>query len=636
MEKIDIKEVEEIVNQMDIDNKVQFDLFRKIDEAVNCSFTPDKAVSELPYIKGRHFAATDVADARNAGTRTFSSLLPDISISPVMDNQGEYDRVEKLEQAWKWEMERMSRPVNGKKGFHDAIVESAITYHKIAFQTEYLPYKYKGNTDPRIKSLLMRKCFNWTVHHPGTVTALYSDYGLERVRKKGDFTAQQIVDNFGKGNPGVAKFLSENVSYNRSDLLRVKFTLHDYTDWKHRVIYLSSEGSNSPKYELMNEKHGLPFIPWVVVDYGNPLWQSILDSGLWNNLQHMLLMQFSKAVATGMRSDLVIETPDGKLSNVWIDYQNPLNPIVIPSGSRITPLPSNNLDQAFVTQLGNMSDNVSRSTVARILQDTSQYSNSPFSSLNAAITTALGQLSPAKRIAETAESEGIFQGFQWIKHSKIPFVGYRNKSSDPKIEGDKPYMQGSPIYITHEDVPSQSEMEKMTPQEINLHSQKTFFDLESLYINVELKSANVVDEQAKLNMLINARREFGMSQKEAWERMDWDGFEMNQTQRASETLFDAELNKAVQMKMAEVQMQQQQAQMQMQQQAQQEQQAQIQQQQQMMSQQTAVNDMSAASQFAGMEGVDMRTGGMPAAMQAPNATREAITGQTMGGDQIPV
>lgn len=631
-----ISEVIEIVNQMDIDGKAQRDLFSKIDDAVNCKFEPDAAIANLPYAVGRHFASTEVADAKNAGVRTFSSLLPDVRISPVMDNQGEYDRVEKMEQAWKWEMERMARPVNGKKGFHDAIVDSAITYHKVALQTEYLPYKFKDRKDPRTKSLLMRKCFNWVIHHPGTVDAVYSDYGVERVRKKGEFTAQQIVDNFGRENPGVAKMISENAGKNKSDLMKMKFTLHDYTDWDYRVIYLTQSDTSSAgaKYVLMNEKHGLPFIPWVVVDYGNPLWQSILDSGLWNNLQHMLFMSFSKAVATGMRSDLVVETPQGKMEGVWIDYQNPLNPIAIPTGSKVTNLPSNNLDVAFTEQLARMSENVARSTVARILQDTSQYSNSPFSSLNAAITTALGQLSPAKRIAETAEAEAIFQGFQWIKHSKIPFTAYRKKAGDAKIEGSDPYMSGSPIYITHEDVPSQEKVMGMTPQEQALESQKTYFDLQSMYIGVELKSANVVDEQAKLNMLINAKREFGMASKEVWERMGWDGYEINQLQRAMEFLFDAEIQNTLGMKSLAVEDAR--NRMTLAAQAEAQQVAQQQAQEQAMSQQAQMNEMSAGSQFAGMEGVDMRGGGNPAAMQAPNATREAITGRTTGGDQIPV
>lgn len=627
-DKLRIEEVEEIAAQMEQDGKERRERYRKIDEAVACVFNPDANIAALPFVSGRKFALTDIADARNAGVRTFTSLLPDIRISPVMDNQGEYDRVDRMEQAWKWEMEKMNRPINGKKGIHDQIVEDAITYHAVALQTEYLPYKFKGRTsDPRIKSILSRKTFNWVRHHPGTVEAKYSDFGMESVLKKGDFTAQQLIDNFGRENEGIVKMLDDLKGKNKAELMKTKFTLYDYTDWNYRVQYITS-GSSKSRFELMNEKHGLPFIPWVVVDYGDPLWQAVIDSGHWNNLQHLKIIKFSKAVAMGMRSDLVVETPDGSLKGVWIDYQNPTNPIVIPAGSNVRNLPANNLDPQFESEYQEARSDVSRSTVAKVLQDITPYINSPFSSLNAGITMALGQLSPARRVAEAAEAEAIFQGFQWIKHSRMPFYAFRRKGTDSKIEGGTPYMAGSHIMITHEEPPTQEQMQGMNEKESQLAAKKIYFDLDHLYINVELQSANVTDEQAKMNLYINAMREAGMSKKEVWERMNWDGFEMNQIQRGSEVLYDAELGKLAKLKDLEVQQIAQQAQM--------EQQAQMQQAQaqQMQTMQNATNDLNAASQFAGMEGVDMRGGGMAAAMGAPNETRETITGRTMGGNAV--
>lgn len=618
-DKLVIEEVVSIVDQMERDGRKRRELYQKIDDAVGCVFTPDPAVSQLPYIQGRHFASTEIADARNTGVRTFSSLLPDIHIQPVQDNEGEYDRVDKMEQAWLWEMQRMNRPVNGQKGIHDKIVESAITYHAVALQTEYLPYKLKGKDDRRIKGILNRKNFNWTIHHPGSVEARYSDFGLERVAKKGDFTALQLIENFGKDNPGIQKMMEELRDKKKSDLMTMKFTLHDYTDWDYRVQYISAQGSNAAKYELMNEKHDLPFIPWVVVDYGDTLWQAVLESGMWDNVQHMELMRFARAVAMGMRSDLVIKTPDGKLTNVWMEYQNPLNPTVIPDGVEVKELRSNNIDPAFETQLESMKANVAKSTVARVLQDLTPYMSSPFSSMNAAITMALGQLSSAKKVGEAAEAEAIYQGFQWIKHSKIPFYSFRDKNGDGKL--GQPYMAGEHIIITHEEPPTEEDWLLMSPMEAEMMQKQIYFDLSHLYVDVEFKSSNVTDEQAKMNLLINAKREFGMSSKEAFERMGWNNYQQNQDQRAIETLFDAELKKYVDMKMLEVQAQQ------MQMQAEQ-------QMQMKMAQQNQINEMNAGSQFAGMEGADMRGGSLPAAGQAPNETRETITGRTRAGDAV--
>lgn len=627
-DKMKLGDVVDIATQMEKDGQDRRDRFQRIDDAMNCVFEPDEAIKNLPYIQGRHIALTDLADSRNAGTRTFSSLLPDVNISPVADNEGEYERVEKLEQAWKWEMERMNRPSNGQKGVHDKIVNSAITYHAVALQTEYLPFKLKKQKDdPRVKAILRRKNFNWTVHHPGMVESKQSDYGLEQVLYKGTFTAKQLVDNFGENNKGIVKMRDSFSKLKPAELMRLRFTLYDYTDWEYRVQYISSEGANAAQFELMNEKHGLPFINWVIVDYGDPLWGSVLDSGTWDNLQHMSLMRFSKAVAMGMRSDLVVETPDGKLSNVWIDYKNPNNPIVVPTGSKVTNLQSNDLDPAFESQYADIRSDVSRSTVARVLQDTTPYTNAPFASLNAAITTALGQLSPAKRIAEAVEAEAIFQGFQWVEFSEIPFIAYRNKSSDG-YEG-KTNQQGEALYLTGEEPPSQEELLAMTPKELKLENQKTRFSTESMYISVELKTSNVEDEQAKLNTLILAKRELNMSQKEAYERMGWSDYEMNQRQRAHEVLFEAELQKEVQMKNLEVQGAAQQQQMMMQAQLQQQMNAGAQ------SPQGQVNQMNAGNQYSNMQGMDLRNaGGMSAARMVPGETRESVTGKARDGGAI--
>ena len=300
-----------------------------------------------------------------------------------------------------------------------------------------------------------------------------------------------------------------------------------------------------------------------------------------------------------------------------------MNPLHLPAGTQLQSLQGNQLDPQFESEYQEDRADVSRSTVARILQDPSQFLNAPFSTFNASITSALGQLSPAKRTAEAAEAEGILQGFQWIKHSKIDFGAYRKADKDSKEEGGQPYRRGSAIVITHEDPPTEKEFMEMSEKEQMMVSQKVYFDLKSLYVRVELQSANVTDEQAKLNTYIQAHRELSMSSKEVWERMGWNGFEMNMTQSATEQLFQAEVQKAVQAKMAELQMQMQQAQMAQEQQAAQAQQAQ--------SQDAMINQMNAGSQMEGMQGVDMRQGGNPAAMSAPNETRESISGRTQSG-----
>ena len=39
-----------------------------------CVFKPDEAIASLPFIQGKKFALTDLADAKNAGVRVFTSM----------------------------------------------------------------------------------------------------------------------------------------------------------------------------------------------------------------------------------------------------------------------------------------------------------------------------------------------------------------------------------------------------------------------------------------------------------------------------------------------------------------------------------------------------------------------------------
>ena len=628
-----IEDYAQIVKQMASDDKDRDELYLKIDKAVRCKFEPSSEVTKLPWVQDRHYGLTNIADARNVGARTFSTLLPTIEISPTRDTEREYQRTEMAEQILAWEFERMNR-VQSTKGFHDKVVESAITYHSVALQVEYLPYKLKGvKKDSRIKALLSRKKYNWIVHHPGTVHSHTSDMGLERVAKVVVMTGQQLLDNFPEKSKGRSRLLEDNDK--TQDLMKAKYTLVDYMDWNRRIKW-AYEGEGevcASDIVFMDEEHGLPFIPWVIINYGDPLWESVINSGIWENVQYVNLIMFAKALEQSTRSTLVFKTPDGTLQNVYIDYTNPSNPIVVPlDGTQVEDQRPAPLDPQLSEQFQGMMNQISSSTVSQVLTDIGQYSNAPFSTVEKIIQLALGQLSPAKKTAEAAEAEGIYQMFQWIEHSEIPLVGYRQNVADAK-QGEGPKLRGEQVAIWNGKEPSQEEVDVMTPEERSLWERTVYFDLEHLYIKVLLQADNVADEQTRLNLYINATREMGMSKKDAWEKLGWKNYKLSEAHRAEETLFEAELQTEAQM----IQLKVQEAQMQMQaqmQEAQMMQQQQMKQEQMMQEQQMSQNEMNAGSQFAGAQGVDPRAGGQPPSRNAPFETREAITGQTQQGGQV--
>jgi len=401
----------------------------------------------------------------------------------------------------------------------------------------------------------------------------------------------------------------------------------DYMDWDRRIkwAYPGTGDVSSSDIVFMNEEHELPFIPWVVVDYGEPLWQSIIQSGLWENFQYVNMLIFAKAIEQSTRSTFVIETPDGTLQNIWIDFTNPSNPIVIPSGSRISDLRPAPIDPQMSQILQVLSSQVASSTVSSVLTNIGQYSDAPFSTVERIVQLALGQLSPAKKSAEASEEEGIYQGFQWIGHSKIPLVGYRTEHSDAE-KGDEPKQRGEQIAIWPGDEPTEDEVQKMSEKEASLYSRQVYFDLEQLYIKVNLQANNVADEQSRLNLYINAVDRMGMSKQDAWEKLGWKNYKLSEAHRLDETMLDQEIQLDFERERTKIQMEAQAAQMQMQQQVQQEQMAQEQ------SLQAQQQEMNAGSQFASAQGVDMRNGGQPAAMQgAPLEGRVQVNGEADSG-----
>jgi len=636
-----IGDVAGIVTQMLADDKGKTDLFARIDEAVECVFEPDNAIKSLPWVQNRHYGMTDISDARNTGVRTFATLMPQIEIAPLNDEMAEYERTDMAEQAWMWEFERMNRI--GQKSIHEQIMEDAMSYHAVALQTEYLPYKFKKlEKTPRVKAMLRSRCFNWIRHHPGTVHSRMSDYGLEAVAKVYPYSVQTLIDNFGPENPGVQKLMQKHANAKKQELISTKYVLVDYMDWKHRAQWvMGTSMANIPTVVgesdivFMNEEHGLPFIPWVIVDKGDPIWKAVISSGMWDNMQYMNLIRFAKSIEQSTRSTMIIKTPDGKLQNVWMDYSNPSNPLVIPmDGTTVEPFPTAPIDAGLENMFQNMKQDTASSTVSKILRDSSQFGNAPFSSVNQMVNLALGQLSRAKNAAGDAEAAAIYQGFQWVSHSKMPFNAYRPRTTDSKIEGDPYKGRGGQIIISPDDAPSEEEIAKMDEKALALLDRTVYYDLEALYIRVELQSNNTQDEQSRLNVNINAVDKLNMSRKEAWERMGWSGYEINQNQRAREMLEEAELQKETQKILLELEQIKMQMQAQMQQQ-----QMQMQMQQQEMAMKQEQSQAAAQNALGGGEqpttqGVDMRSGGNPAIAAAPGNTREQISGVSNSGQDI--
>lgn len=634
-------------------DKEKIALYAAIDMHTDGSWQAPKTLKSLPWIKDRRFSSTQLADSVTTGSRTFATLLPSISVTPLSEDPNEYDRVEQLETALAWHYKRMN--MGTKKSLHWQILESAMRYCAVKMQTEYLPHTMRGQEkNPRTKRILSQSPVRWTVHHPSTVHDLHSKYGLESVVLATVKSVHEIIEEFGEENDGVKKMLVELEKDGKraspESLLSTYYSFYDVTTWSDRVIWISNNnGMKSVSssvavgggIELMCKEHKMPFIPWVCVDNEDPILRTAIQTGLADNTNILRTIEFSKAISAAAESKMAITTPDGTLDGVTIDNENPNQPLVKRPEHQIQELRGSPIDPQLAAMRQKAEAELSATTVTQVLGDPAALDSRNFSTTNIKYKVAQQQLSLAKDAATRAIETGFFQIFEWVDFAKDkPLIAFRDK--DKTVRGDM-LSRGGEIVVTN------SEFKDAAGELVNIG-----FDTDYLYIKVDLREDNLMDEQSKWNTGILKVDRFGMSRQIVAEELGVENYALHEQMRAAEELVLAkvqaqareimgEAEAKVSAMMQEVQMQAQQQMMaQQQEQAAQQQQAQ---QEAMMQQQgqgqappqnpdQEMLNMNGGGMFAGMQGADLR-GGMMAAMQgAPGETQEALSGQSRQGGQL--
>jgi hypothetical protein len=409
----------------------------------------------------------------------------------------------------------------------------------------------------------------------------------------------------GRGRPSAEK------------LMKTRYSLYDLTDWEMRCIWIkdnngSLEANDDPGkgIQLRAQEHGLPFLPWVIVDNEDPILKNAINTGLLDNLNILRTIEFSKAIASAAESKTYIKTTDGSLDGVRIDNTNPTQPMVGDSSvQEVRELRGTPIDPQIANMRQTAEGEVAASSVTQVLGDAQALDSRNFSTANIKYKTAVQQLSLARDCAARAEQLGFYQMFEWIDYAvDRPLVAFRDKN---KTFMGADLKAGEEIVVSPDD-----------------------FDLEHLYIGVELQEDSLLDEQSKWNIGILQVDRFGMSREIVAEDLGVENYALHEQKRAAEELVLAQVQAEAKKIMADADAYAAQvigqAQMQLQQ-------MQIEMAQAMPpppEPEQAIQDMNAGGSFATMEGQDLRGGGAAAMQVAPGETREAITGQSMLGGQL--
>ena len=537
-------------------------------------------------------SSSDLHDALRSGSQILSATAPKVRYYPLSDTEPNKAKATKIERSLSWQYAQASRRAqsgNLTQGF----AFNALAYANIAAQVVYLPYqqeaiaRWNGSKKQRTAAERHGK-FAIMLRNPRNVYPSYSDYMLEEVmyNKLYDITGFKGVF----GNEWLSK-LEDKWKAQRQKGHFKYIHVYDFMDHENRYIWAKPVGEDKEIHHdyvkntvvLVNEKHGLPFLPWVVRSKGmdwfdepedklNPLLYPLYKSGHWDTQNVILTLLVSKVISYAFAPVIATETHSGE--GVEIDYKEPATQAALRTGERLHQLAPPQLDRGQTEILDRITGMIGKESVAQILQNPEIKADVPFSAMNLIYQLGANTLQPYKKLAEDAIAEAMTQMLYWLDFRDDKIISF----------GTERGMEGEQLVIGKGD-----------------------FDPDNIYIDVKLEAKIPAEEVAKANAAALKVERLNYPLARALEDMGVTDPDVAIQEWEAEQRRFTELQ-------IELQQRQQQAAMMMQQAVQQVQQAQMGQTQQ--------------------QGFNPAMGGTPPAQAAPEMTRERVTGRVRGGGGI--
>jgi hypothetical protein len=450
--------------------------------------------------KIRKEVSSDPHDALRAGTRVLGSVLPNVRITPLAPNAPTRAKTDEVERAVKWVMKnalrRRGRPLPES-------VRHAMQYDRICGQLEYLPEQDKAlkifnKRRKRLRNAERNGPFAILIRDPKFVHADWSDWGLERVVHRSVLPATEVIDFWGKQAAALKRKMKNK---NAEGLEYV--TVYDYTDLDQRIVWCvlqehdsTFSGVQDKKATIiMEEENKLDFIPWVIKDGGDdlmPLLYSIYRTKAWQSQCIYETIMSSEVIAYAAAPREVITSPNP--NRVTPDYEQYGTPYRLFPGEKVERILPPDLNQNMQILSDRKQQAMAKSTIPNIIQSSDFPGEWAWATANLATQSGIKSLTPYKELAEEFWAEVVAQILYWIDYSGDTLEAYPAAAG---IEG----ALGAPeqVVITKDD-----------------------FNVEALYIDVELTADVPTDQQAKINAAAMAKRELQYPNRRALEAIDVD------------------------------------------------------------------------------------------------------------------
>jgi hypothetical protein len=596
-------------------------MFAGIDQMVHLEYSLPGELEELEWM--RRFVSDKPYVAVKAGVRVLGGREERIRIEPVSvlkalgkdanpESEAARSKANEWERALRWQMDKACRR---KPIVRDDIIRSAITYDEICGNLIHLPTQIKaieslGGNAARQKAAKAFGDFAVVVRNPQSVHVRYSDYMPEAVLYTRIFDPQEIVDFWGKSAAKLQKAIDDGTASE-------KYVLYDYVDFEGRKVWANSGEEMEPQpgtgaVEIFEDKESRSFLPWICVLGGtnlelaperqrNPLLYGIYRTGQWVTANILGSLAVSEGIAEAGSPDRIIEGPAGA-EGVEYQYGQPGGEMIVKPGHKVTPNEQRPMDPQIRELFDRHESAMVEGTLPRVLLTAEALPGEPFSGYNLRVQQAIASLIPPKKLSERWFAECYRQMLLWAHESGVDIRGY----------GEDKDARGKLYTIDAEDI-----------------------DPESIYLSVELKADDPLDQMQRVTSAINMSERLKYPLADILDMMGETDPEGAIKRWMKEQLMWAELQGQTQRIQLEtsgqLQMQAQQLAQQMHQQMMEEQAQQAQ-----TGQPSQMSPAGAPPGMMGVEGqmVNPAEGGMPPAQANPEQNvREMQTGMTRIGEE---
>lgn len=572
---MDLKHYQEIAQSVLKDAAGKIRMADKIDKAIDGGAELPDAIKSLPWMV--HFKSTSIHDAYAAARKTIVASSVAIDVLPPLPNAPTLQEARNIEKTLEYQFWLANRKASRRP--LAAIADSASRYLAVAIQIIDNEHEYKGQKGARIDAIKQTGRFTWKVHDIRSVHPRFSDSIMEDVLLAQVVNIQTLHDKFGEE-------ACAGIEVDEKTQKRDQWgTLYDFWNYEKRVVWFSKTGKKvdqtgggNKACQIINEDHGLGFLPWIYVYEDDPILKAAVDTDQLENLNILLSMRYALIAATVAQARSWSKTVSGE--GVPIDYSDPAAQVQLKTNEEFgVTAPAQTDPNLNVVIQGSEAQIANSTSVSRILSAMDSIaSNTPYSTISALMQSALQSLIEVRQLCERGIEQGLCHHLYWSKYTKKSIQGRRLKKTGMH---DETMAVGASVEIQPQDAENWPADWKVT---------------------VQLKPNSPTDRQERLNFAINAQEKMQISRNDAFELAGIDS--------------DPDVSLAeygdYQMKLADIQAKAKRILMKPD-----------------LEFQQAVLKLQQPTKPS--MGQTPATGGPPAAMDNPNATREQITGETATG-----